>query len=545
MLKSIENIQSVPGVSTECVIDVNPRSLSGAYWQSGLSIFGLVERFDRRIFSAGAPDAFRFCRLPDELARGPRVAAEINDNAVGLSPDDQQKIVAASVDIIINFCSLDVGDTLLKASKLGCWELRFGSDSSACCDWTLVDAQIRQRRPVESSLVARRFGDSDLPVLYRSTSSLHEYSLFRSRNPIYWKSAEFPARVLQQVASSGWESILARVDRQPIPSGQETKRPGFSTSVRLALSTASRYLAYKRTPPKNRNSWALALGRTDDGARYGESVNCLTGHTVADPFLYSRNGDVRVFYEILKLGSARADIACSRIMDDGRLSAPRVVLSRPYHLSYPMIFDWQGGTYMIPETRKNKTVELYRADSFPDRWTLERVLFEGVNAVDTTIFVRGNTVWLFTCMAPDGASTRDELFLYSSDSPMGPWRPHPMNPVVSDVCTARPAGNLFEYAGSLYRPSQDNSTHYGYAVNLNRIDELSETGYRETRVRHITPDVFGNATATHTYNEVGDHFVFDIYRQSGGDISEKSLTGQGFERHMLDQVKSIFDLAQE
>jgi transcriptional regulator GlxA family with amidase domain len=39
----------------------------------------------------------------------------------------------------------------------------------------------------------------------------------------------------------------------------------------------------------------------------------------------------------------------------------------------------------------------------------------------------------------------DELSLFYAESPLGPWTPHPRNPVKSDVRGSRPAGGLFEW----------------------------------------------------------------------------------------------------
>jgi hypothetical protein len=164
---------------------------------------------------------------------------------------------------------------------------------------------------------------------------------------------------------------------------------------------------------------------------------------------------------------------------------------------------------MIPETRQNATIELYRASNFPMSWELEKVLFHNVQAVDTTLFEYQGRFWLFTNMSVFGGSTWDELFLFHSDSPLGKWIPHPNNPIVSDVRRARPAGNLFWLNGTLYRPSQESSLRYGYAVNLNRVDVLSENDYSETPVKLLKPDWLDGNLKTHTFNFNEDLVVVD------------------------------------
>ena len=57
--------------------------------------------------------------------------------------------------------------------------------------------------------------------------------------------------------------------------------------------------------------------------------------------------------------------------------------------------------------------------------------------------------------------------------PLGPWKPHKRNPVKSDVRNSRPAGRLFYWNGDLYRPAQDSSQRYGYAMSINRVLRLT------------------------------------------------------------------------
>jgi hypothetical protein len=183
---------------------------------------------------------------------------------------------------------------------------------------------------------------------------------------------------------------------------------------------------------------------------------------------------------------------------DGVPGESRTALERDYHLSYPFLFQWDGAVWMIPETEQNRSVELYRAVRFPDRWQLERTLFEDVRAADTTLLEHGGKFWLFTCMSPAGGSLRDELFVFHAESPLGAWVPHARNPVVSDVTRARPGGTIFRLGDALIRPGQDGAPEYGRALTLSRIELLSEREYRETPISRIEPDWQPNAIGTHT-----------------------------------------------
>jgi hypothetical protein len=229
----------------------------------------------------------------------------------------------------------------------------------------------------------------------------------------------------------------------------------------------------------------------------------------ADPFLIEKDGRNYLFFEDYSFSSQKGLISCCEVDREGNCSKPRVVLRRNYHLSYPFLLTWQGEIYMIPETRDNGTIEMYRASDFPYSWVHEAVLMSDVPATDSTLLHHDDKWWLFTAGVLDHASSDKILCLFFADSPFGPWKAHPKNPIVSDVCHARPAGCLYFEDGQLIRPGQDCSRSYGYAVELHRVDVLSETDYRETPLMSITPDWFPGSSGIHTLNQNAGYRVMD------------------------------------
>jgi hypothetical protein len=166
---------------------------------------------------------------------------------------------------------------------------------------------------------------------------------------------------------------------------------------------------------------------------------------------------------------------------------------------------------MIPETGDNRTIELYECVDFPSKWLLKMNLMEGLHAVDTTLIRRDGKWWLFTnVIENEGASPDDELFLFYADTlETQQWKPHPLNPIISDVRKARPAGRIFERNGRLYRPSQDGSSIYGYGFNFNEIITLNEYDYQEREVAQIRPHWDKTIIATHTFAHTGQLTVID------------------------------------
>jgi hypothetical protein len=114
---------------------------------------------------------------------------------------------------------------------------------------------------------------------------------------------------------------------------------------------------------------------------------------------------------------------------------------------------------------------------------------------------------MFVAIADTDSS--DELHLYYSSTPLGPWKPHKQNPVKSDVRNSRPAGRLFYWNGELCRPAQDSSQRYGYAMTINRILRLTPDEFVEQEISKILPQWRRDLRGTHTLNICEDLTVID------------------------------------
>ncbi len=229
----------------------------------------------------------------------------------------------------------------------------------------------------------------------------------------------------------------------------------------------------------------------------------------ADPFVIQRGDRYYVFVEEKIYAAGQGRIACLTLDERGNLDSHRTVLERPYHLSYPFVFDFQGELYMLPETASQRTVELYRCARFPDEWTFVQTLMTDIYAVDSTLLEHQGKWWLFANVKGPGGSSLDALHLFYAENPLTEaWRPHPHNPIVHDLRSARPAGRIFARDGRLIRPAQDSSRRYGYALKFNRILRLNETEYEEVTESAFAPQG-GNILGTHTFNQAGAMTVLD------------------------------------
>ncbi|ASJ75591.1 hypothetical protein [Granulosicoccus antarcticus] len=230
----------------------------------------------------------------------------------------------------------------------------------------------------------------------------------------------------------------------------------------------------------------------------------------ADPHLYQHDGSLYVFFEEMQIDSDHAHLSVARLSHDGQPSEVKKVMDDGQHLSYPFVFSADGELYMIPETASRKSVLLYKAEQFPDQWTLVKELLNDVDLADSTVHFDGQRWWMFAnAMSHRCVDERDELHLYYSDQITGSWTPHPMNPVITGVDRARMAGPVFRDGDHFYRPSQYGAVRYGYGINLARIEVLNTQAYSEVIEGRLLPEQGSTWLGCHSVTHMNGTTVLD------------------------------------
>jgi hypothetical protein len=390
-------------------------------------------------------------------------------------------------------------------ARHGVWEIpRGGGDEAEPGLFELMEAE----GATGCRLEARQGGASR--TLCGSFGPTDHVSLRRARNAACWKGAAFVLRMLRDLAAGD--------EPEPAPAAPPPRpKPGNARMAALIVRLALRYLRGKLRDLLTREQWYLAY-RFEDSPR--DDFRDLSvamppkDRYWADPFpVRAEDGRTFLFLEELRYEDGKGRIVAMEVDPRRGAGEPFPVLERPWHLSYPHVFRWQRRWYLLPESSENGTVTLYRCVSFPDRWTEERDLLSGLNAVDATLEEIDGRWWMFVNVAPFGAGNRDELHLYHAETPLGPWTPHRRNPVKSDCRGARPAGRLFRRDGRLYRPAQNCAGAYGASIVVHRVDLLSLDDYRETAVAEIRPTWDRRARRAHTLNRCEGLLVLDLLRQ--------------------------------
>jgi hypothetical protein len=194
---------------------------------------------------------------------------------------------------------------------------------------------------------------------------------------------------------------------------------------------------------------------------------------IADPFLIQRGANWYMFFEVLNRESRKGELAVAESDDGLHWKYSQIILSEPFHLSYPYVFEWENEYYMIPESAEADGIRLYQAEVFPHRWSPVKTILPGCYA-DPSIFYHNQKWWLFA------AQGHDRLYLFFADDFLGPWQEHPQSPlIIGDPHWARPGGRVVLFDGQLIRFAQDDFPTYGLKVHAFGITELSTAAYEE------------------------------------------------------------------
>ena len=494
----------------------------------GFIILKLHERIDRLIFKNSSDYSLRkdssdLLKEVSEIVIDPIE----KDFIVRFSEEDIAEIKKHSLDIIVNFGFSKLKGDILKTPKYGIWSYHMGD---ASIDNTVISGywEVVRSCPITYSVLEILKEDSkNGTIIYCSRESTYVYSINVNRNRLFWRASLFIPRIMNGLFKYGDSYFDKMVNRfkKDIPSTDNKlfKAPeplpaavNFFNYFANATKKVFRRLFY--TAPFN---WILLFKINNcSGNSYSTSFKSFKKLASskekfwADPFVINRDNKYYIFVEEFIYRTNKGHISVIELDNSGNFLSSEKIIERPYHMSYPFVFEINDSYYMIPETSQNRTIELYKCKNFPYKWEFTKNLMRNIFAVDSTLFFYNNKWWFFTSIDETNniSGCSSELFLFFSDDLFSDkWESHPCNPIISDIRTARPAGKLFIQDNKIYRPSQDCSGRYGKGFNLNQITILTETEYEEILVSKVEPSWDNKLKGTHTFNFDKNITIIDAY----------------------------------
>jgi hypothetical protein len=485
--------------------------------------YALFERYDRRRYHTPEHPQLEVDLAP-LLAGVPvlRVRPRMTRFHDELEEQDLARIREHDLDVLLRFGFRILRGGVLQAARHGVWSLHHG-DNAVNRGGPPGFWEVLTRQPVTGAVLQRLSEELDAgEVLGRSYSSTNPFSPTGNRANYYLQASELLVAGLRRLADD------RRIERMNEGAGAPWSayaerlytRPSTREMLSLWAGLLARLVASKLRTLLTREQWLIAYRCARAGATWSDvpdgtfyrfrELQPPADRYWADPFPV-RAGDRRfLFFEEHFYAHADAHIAVCEFDAEGRPGAPQVALRRPYHLSYPSVFEWEGEWYMTPETANRGAVELYRARAFPLEWEHVGNLLSGVPAVDPTICLIDGRWWMFVGVQVGGAAEATGLHLYSAPTPLGPWRPHRRNPLKIDVRGARPGGRVFQHEGAYYRVGQDGAPTYGTGLRVYRIERLDDDAFVETEVAAIRPRWRRGLVGMHTLNAAGGLTAIDV-----------------------------------
>lgn len=421
-----------------------------------------------------------------------------------------ESLLALNLDVIINLIDIDLDKKLSAYAKFGIWHYNFGDRTDYISKYNGV-WEVFNNCPVTGIMLLITGRDSQEKMVISKSYSRTDYtSILKNQNNYIWKAISILPEKLRELNHIGPNEFFQKYQNEQHPEFYSNSIFSYPDNWKVFTKFIEIFAAKFTNLVRKLfffNQWILLYQVGSEKNIYHilpkyKKILPPKDREWADPFIIGRNGKYYVFIEELLFKNGKGHISVFELNEDGSYSFPEPIIEKDYHLSYPFLFEDNNTLYMIPETSKNKRIELYKCVNFPEEWVQECVLMDNVMAVDTTIIKLENKYWLFTNLKEiDDATPDDELYLFYSDRINSQnWIPHPMNPVISDVRFARSAGNLFYQYGKLYRPAQNCSNRYGYGMNICQIERINENSFSYKVVNSILPDWEKQIFCTHTFN---------------------------------------------
>ena len=476
-------------------------------------LYRLLRFFDRKIFKAKS-DPFQSVNLLfntsliyNTIPIQKQFSDWVDDECLAF-------VKEKNPDLILRFGFRILRGPLLGISKFGVWSLHHGDNKTnrggPPCFWEVVQqyaiSGVTLQQITEDldggKVIGRAFTKTDLLSFHRNQVNVFEIGvrLFQEK--------------LKQLSKDNLEIENAAFD---FYSHSLCKDPNNVTSFFILLKYSYRVVKRAVFNFIYDQQWVINHSKNNNFEESIYRFQQLTppkGTSWADPFPVIWKDQLYLFAEEI-VGKNYGKIVCFSYLSDQKcFGKPITIIEKPFHLSYPMVFQYEKEWYMIPEMGETGMVILYKANNFPFDWEKQQVLISDKKLFDVTPF-EYNSKWF--CFASERTSSttsaNDLLQLYQlNDGILGTWTLHPASPIKIDVRGGRSAGKVFSKNGKTYRPAQLGAPKYGYGIQLYEILELNDFNYREQLVESILPNWNNHILATHTFNQVDGWQFIDSQR---------------------------------
>lgn len=204
----------------------------------------------------------------------------------------------------------------------------------------------------------------------------------------------------------------------------------------------------------------------------------------ADPYMFVEEDEWHMFVEVVESGHGGRIVHAESDDRGVTWDYTGIVLEEEWHLSFPLVFKWEGDYYMTTQANpSSRPPRLYKANSFPGEWYTVVDGYYDQNEYDHRIndhavFHWDGTWWDIACH-----DNEDTYIYYNDQLEHGGWQPHEENPVVEDrPFAARPGGRPLVFEDRIFVPFQQTEELYGETIQGYWITDLTTDSYEDEHI---------------------------------------------------------------
>lgn len=412
-----------------------------------------------------------------------RVATDTAGRRLILSASDVDWISARQPDFVLSLDALPEPH-LPALAPLGTWAFAIGDPPLLSESRPGVREIGRRNRRL--GLAIQQVASRETPALTLAVghTPVIPYSRKRSLARLYDIAPDLLGMAVRDRRAGQTRSV----DQTPHPSvasGQASWAVFLGAIVRESLIRWTEKLLY-------RQQWRIGLmegnalipsTRTIENARWLANP---TGVFQADPCFMPRDAR-RLLVEEYSHASGRGRITALS-GDSARNQAPsnpHSVLETDGHLSFPRVYRRGNHLWLVPEMADQGRQYAYALDHDAGLLDQPPVTLEGLQGIDPVLFEHNGHHWAL--LSPAGRRANYQLDLFHADHFLGPYRPHPANPIRIDPRGGRNAGPVITRDGRLYRFGQVFGRLYGEAIDVFEITTLDQYAYADNHIGRIQP----------------------------------------------------------
>ena len=470
-------------------------------------LYNLFERFVFNIPAKKPTDMEEALRHAEVI----RAVPELKGFGQYFNEDIIKQIKECAPDFLLRFGFNIIRGEILEAAPLGVWsyhhddEMKYRGGPPAF--W-----EIAKGDPVNGVILQKLTNRLDRGIILKKgyfKTTLHSYS--GNLNRVLVEASKWPAEICSQLAS-GKYFLSGTASKSDAP---VFKKPGNIQMVKFLYVKLLNRIQFHYQELMQAERWDLMLikqkkqkpGIPDMNGERISLPKPAKNHFHADPFLVKKGNHLHILYEDFDykinkgvIGYFSLDANTHKVI--GRSCA----LEMECHLAYPHMFVHDNIIYCVPELSKSGAVELFFLDENTGKLNhvCQLLKFPGV---DPTLFFHEGNWWLFVSHA---SASNEQLHIFFSENLQGPYTAHPLNPVKTDIQSARPGGRPEFVGRKLYRPAQMNSGRYGASLVWNEIESLTTVNFSEKTVLELSPfDMKRYKQGLHTWCRDGEYLIVD------------------------------------